>query len=480
MAGFLSMPLFTRILTITEYGLYTSIGATYNFLLAFSKLGIQQAAVRFYPIYKEGKRSGHISTYYSTMVFGSAILSIPVSFIVLVLFYKVFYSNEKILTFPILVMIYTIIVVNSVYSVMMQILSAQEKSISYSVMSAINRYGYLILAFIFSFFFANKLYGVYVGGLINIIILFSILILMWLLQGKIKLKGFSMPLLKDSIKYGFPLVFFELSTVTLCLGDRYIIQYYMGSESVGIYSVGYSIADMSQSILSFPLRLAIIPIYLRIWEKGGKGKTEEFLSAIFNYYFMFGIPIIIGVSWFGNDIITLLATSRYSSANIIIPYIVFPSIVYGALPIYGAGLYIYKKSNTLMYLTLSSSIINIILNIVLIPTMGILGAAIATLVAYLMLSLLVILSSYKYIYVKLNLKQIIKYTCIAVLSIVIVSRLLVTANLVLVKIGIVAVLYFIGVLILDRNVRNKIFPYLLKYWSLIKRIKNIDEVKKWI
>jgi len=133
-----------------------------------------------------------------------------------------------------------------------------------------------------------------------------------------------------------------------------------------------------------------------------------------------------------------------------------------------------------MYLTLSSSIINIILNIVLIPTMGILGAAIATLVAYLMLSLLVILSSYKYIYVKLNLKQIIKYTCIAVLSIVIVSRLLVTANLVLVKIGIVAVLYFIGVLILDRNVRNKIFPYLLKYWSLIKRIKNIDEVKKWI
>ncbi len=276
MGGFISMPLFTRMLTVSEYGLYTSIGVTLSFLLAFSKLGIQQAALRFYSDYKEDKDERNISTYFSTMIIGVAILSIPVNFTVLVISYFVLYRFESNFSFPIFLLIFVIIVMDSIHSVMMLILTAQEKSISYSVINIIKRYGYIILAFIFSFYFTNKLYGIYWGCLITNGTLFLYLFLRWILQRKIRLWSISLSLLKESIKYGFPLIFFEVSTVVLCMGDRYIIQYYMGTEYVGIYSVGYTVADMSQSLLTFPLRLAVIPIYLRLWKEEGAGRPNNF------------------------------------------------------------------------------------------------------------------------------------------------------------------------------------------------------------
>lgn len=462
MGGFISMPLFTRMLTVTEYGLYTSIGVTLYFLLAFSKLGIQQAALRFYSDYKGDKSSKNISTYFSTMILGVAILNIPVNFTVLVISYFVLYRHEATLSFLIFSLIFVIVVMDSIHSVMMQILIAQEKSISYSVISIIKRYGYIVLAFIFSLFFTNKLYGIYWGCLISNGILFLYLFLRWTLQRKISLWNISLSLLKESIKYGFPLIFLEISTIILCMGDRYIIQYYMGVESVGIYSVGYTIADMCQSILAFPLRLAVIPIYLRIWNEEGAEKTKHFLSQIFNYYIMFGIPIIIGVGWFGEEIVTLLATSKFDSAGIIIPYIIFPLIIYGALPIYGAAFYIYKRSDILMYITLISAILNIILNIVLIPTWGILGAAIATLLAYLILFTVALLSSYKYIHLTLNFWQIVKYMGTSVVSIVIVSKVPIITNFILIKIGVVVILYCTVILIIDKNIRYKALLYMTK------------------
>ncbi len=186
---------------------------------------------------------------------------------------------------------------------------------------------------------------------------------------------------------------------------------------------------------------------------------------------MFGIPIIIGVSWFGKEIITLLATSKFNGASIIIPYIIAPLIIYGALPIYGAALYIHKKSDILMYITFVSAVLNIILNIALIPIWGILGAAFATLVAYLILSTVALLSSYKYIHLKLDLWQIVKYIGMSVFFVVIVSKFPIITNFILIKIGVVIILYCTAILMVDKNIRYKALLYITKYSSLMAGLK---------
>jgi len=459
LAGFISFPIWTRVFSKAEYGTLHLITITVLFLTAFSKLGLQHAAIRFFPEFE--KRQKNMSSYYATLFLSSFILNVFIFLLTNILVWLFFnkYNNKLIIS---LLHLSTILIfIGSLKSVFENFLRAEGRAKIYALFSILNRYGGLCLSLLFVVIFVWGLWGFFLGQIFASVLILLILFFMYLKKGLINIKSYSFLFLKEAIKYGFPLIAIEIAKMLLNFGDRYLIQYFLGASYLGTYAAGYNLSNLAISIISNPLRLAVVPLFISIWEKKGAEETKHFLTSIFNFYLMIIIPIIFGLCCLRKEIIVIMASSRYSDAATIIPYIVTSKALHGALYIFGAGLYVKKKTSFLMWLTLVSSFINIILNIFLIPKYGIIGAAFSTLICIIFLSLSTYMISGKFLKIDLARIPLLKYLFLSFLMYVVIIFIPGTKFIeVLGKIVLGATIYLFGLIITDEYVRKKICIFL--------------------
>jgi len=406
-AGFISFPIFTRVFTVSNYGIMSLISITLVFVTALAKLGINKGSARFYEEFNSGKRKNGVNTFYSTFSLGGLFLSgiVTIVYLIVVKFFSPFVKNIYILN--LLYFTAILVWVRSISTIFMSFLNAEQKSKVYVGVSIFQKYGTVGLSIFFTFYIVKGLYGYYLG--IIIVELLTVVFLISLYIKNINFKNFDTCFLKEGLHYGLPLIAAEFAGIILTYGDRYLLQYYLGSNAVGLYSAGYNLSTYCSHLLIMPFGLAIYPMYMKIWTNKGKNETKEFLSKALKYFLMFAIPIVFGVIAIGKELIITLASVKYSSVYTILPYIVAGILINGSGDILGAGLYISKKTNIITGIVISAGIVNIILNIFMIPKFGIIGAALATLIAYLMLAFSIAYFSFKYLPIKLCLKEIVKY-----------------------------------------------------------------------
>jgi len=343
-------------------------------------------------------------------------------------------------------------------SVFSQFLRAEQKTKSYNLFEILSRYAGLAISLFFVFYFIKGLTGFFFGRVVAQTIIFIFIAYVLFKNQKITFKSLSSPFLKECIKYGFPLIWFEFTVNILAYGDRFLIQHYLGPGDLGIYSAGYNLSMYCSNMLALPLRLAILPIYIQIWTNEGKEKTEEFLSKALNYFLLVATPIIFGFSAIGKDIIILLASDKYSQSYTIIPFIASSLIIYSSYHICAAGLHIYKRTPTLTKIFIIGCVMNIFLNILLIPRLGIIGAAAATSAAYLTLLLLVAFFSLRLLKFKIYYRDVFRFILFSLIMFIIVKNIntyTVIINL-LMKIGIGAFIYTALILIFDAQIRKKL------------------------
>ena len=464
--GLISLPIWTRTLSLEQYGVFSLVVITINFLSSGSKFGLQHAALRYYSHFIERGDEDGLTSYYTTIMGSGIIIGVVLCSFFVLIFDKLG-GNFSNMNLPFIAfMIATLGIINSLNSIQMTILRAVQNAKLISILSVIKRYSNFLLPFLFVFLWGFSL--LFTGWLITDLI---ILIYLFIILGKtfkFRLRWFSFNFLKEALGYSIPLIGFELSITMLAIGDRYMIKWLMGDASVGIYSAGYNIASYGSEIISSPMRMACVPIFLSIWERSGKEETREFLERLFKYYFLIAIPILFGMIYLRDDITLVLVSKKFIAASQIIPYVVSPLIIYGAFFIYGAGFFIKRRSLSLAGLTFLSALINIGLNFFLIPSYGLKGAAIATFVAYLILSYLIFIFSRKLIKVRIPTAAIAKYIFISFIMIYILSFISINGLVALAgKIVLGVITYCIGVLIVDadlRNISSSAYYWLRRRW----------------
>jgi len=160
--------------------------------------------------------------------------------------------------------------------------------------------------------------------------------------------------------------------------------------------------------------MTIFPIYTKLWEEeDGRAKTEEFLSQLLKYYFCIGVLIIFMLSLLSGELITILATKRYIDAARVVPFIVVGVIIYGSASIVNAGFYLTKQTRTVAYYTLVCAACNMLLNLYLIPNYGIMGAAYSSVASYLLLTVMLSVSSRKMLKITWPFRDILTYVIFA-------------------------------------------------------------------
>jgi len=429
---------------------------TLGLIVVFSKFGIQRAALRFYSEFKENKRDQDFTYYYSTAFLSILVISLIIAlvFLLIVVFYPSIQFDLQYM--KILRILPLMIIFDSLISIFLMFLRAEQNVKLHSIVAILRRYSKMVATLLFVFVFKLGLVGFFIGCALSEGLFSFILLIKFIQQGKIKPKCFSISLFKESISFGLPLIGFELSALLLMTGDRFLLQYFLGAEAVGIYSASSNLTKYLVDFFAEALKLAVMPIFISIWEKQGKEETQHFLSSVLKMYFMIGIPIIFAVSFIGRDLIVLLASKKFEGGYIILPFIVTGYVIHKANFLYGAGLYLKKKTGTLLIIIFSSAIINIILNILLIPLWGLLGAAITTVTAFIFEVILLVSISFRTINIKLPIYTFIKYVAISIVMVCVMLSINNHSSL-HAAIRIIAgfLTYLCGILLFETQVRSK-------------------------
>ena len=254
-------------------------------------------------------------------------------------------------------------------------------------------------------------YKLDVIGLAYVYLIVSIIILGY--SFIIFIKKFSMPNIridwnfwKPTIKDAWPFALISLSGMLYTYFDSIILSILKGSEVVGWYSAAYGIMML---LLFIPnaVNMAIFPIMSRYYTSS-KDSIKMMHEKYFKYMIMIGIPIGAGTTILADKIIPLIFGQGYSQSIIILQILIWTIVITFA----GASfVQILQSTNKQLIITKISGIcliINIILNLILIPKYSYIGASFATFITEIILVGYIIFASYKLGY-GLNNKIVINY-----------------------------------------------------------------------
>jgi len=456
LAGFISFPIFTRIFSVREYGIMSLVTITLVFATTISKFGVNKGAVRFYEEFKSQNEGHDKDVFYSTLFFGGVLVAIVVSLLYLLcLKLASYFISDSVFTS---LLCFTIILISfrSLSAIFLSFLNAEQNSKKYVFITIFQKYSTIALSVFFVCHLITGLVGYYLGIIVSELL--TLLILTRIFEKKISSKKVNVELFEKVIRYGLPLIVFEFSGIILTYGDRYLLQFFHGARSVGMYSVGYNLSTYCSNLLISPFILCVFPAYMKIWAREGRNATEIFLNRALNVFLLVSIAIIFGVSALSKELVTVLASGKYLIAYAIIPYVITGLFINGSNSILSAGLYIDKKTALISGLTLFAGMLNVVLNIFLIPKFGIIGASAATLISYFILTALRMYFSLKGLRIQFNYKSIMKYLASGVIMFIAI-KLVHTNNVVaslFLKIFLGAMVYFGLIITIDQKFRRVI------------------------
>ncbi|HET9137220.1 MAG TPA: oligosaccharide flippase family protein [Candidatus Kapabacteria bacterium] len=205
--------------------------------------------------------------------------------------------------------------------------------------------------------------------------------------------------LEKMLPFGLTNVPAYLGAMMVQVIDRPIVQLYLGLGAVGIYQANYRMGFIMMVFVSL-FEYAWRPFFMRQY-KTDEAKARLLFARILTYFLLvcgvafialsFFLPYVLSTPIFGRR----LLRSDYLSGMSIIPVVLFAYIFQGLYTNFIAGIYIKERNKVLPFITALGAGVNIIVNILLIPQLGIMGAALATLAAYIAMAIAIYIPSQK-------------------------------------------------------------------------------------
>ncbi len=183
--------------------------------------------------------------------------------------------------------------------------------------------------------------------------------------------------------YGLPISLSLLLSYILSQGDLFFIKYFMNDQAVGAYNAGYNLANRSLDVLFIWIAMAVTPIAVTALEQEGLEKTTQVLKNYGATLLLFVLPAATGIALVAEPAGLILGISVREEAVKIMPWIAFVGVMNGFISYYAQRAFMLAKNTGILAIIMVFPVlINIGLNIWLIPLYGLQGAVWATLAAY--------------------------------------------------------------------------------------------------
>lgn len=369
--AFITIPIFTRLMTTAEYGnvsTYTSYVLILQYFMGLSsEYTIRNAFVDF----KED-----IPRYMSSLYALSCVSSIIVSGIVLVFNYKFKISSINLCICCLIHSFLTFIINAILYRLMME-----KEHIKRAVFMAGPNLTSVILGIVFIIFIpaardVSRIYGYLVaylmfGG-------YALLTCFFKARFRVDVKYW-----KYILKISPPMIIHGLSMTALAQADRIMITSIRSSSETGIYSIVYNLSMVASAVTQ-----AIQGVWTPWFTEKYKEKKYKDIDKRASTYLMFAAVLVNLIMLVSPEVLKFMMPEPYWSGVLMIPPLVLSSyFIY--LYSYYVGLELHeKKTKVISLTTLIATLCNIGLNYILIPNFGALAAAYTTLISYMLLFVL--------------------------------------------------------------------------------------------
>lgn len=407
--GLISIPLITRLFPPEDYGAYSLVMVTLAVLTTL--LGwLPTSIIRFYPAYE---RDNKLDRFYGNICSLTIISIITISLISLFLLVSIKARVSP--TFCLLMYVgIEVFVVTGLFEVLQYFLRSERKVNWYSGFAVWRSIGTLGIALSLIFFLKRGIESLLWGAILCVVI--SLPLLWKKAVGSTSALHFKIDysLTKEMAKYSLPLIVGNLAAWTLSLSDRYILEFFRGTQEVGIYSASYNISEKSILLLATLFMLASGPISIHIWEKEGETKSKEFINNVTRYYLMACVPAVIGLSALSKPIMGFLTGEQYFEGYKIIPFVTSGVLFLGLQQRFHAGFLFYKRTGFMTFAIVASGLLNLFLNFLFIPRYGYFAAAITTLISYAFLLFLMITLSQRFLVWQFPFKTLARVICASI------------------------------------------------------------------
>jgi len=259
------------------------------------------------------------------------------------------------------------------------------------------------------------------------------------------------------LAFGLPTVPGNLSSWVVNSSDRYVIGIILGTAFVGYYSPGYTLGYAMYMFVA-PLGIILPAILSKYYDENKMDETKMVLKYSLKYFLLLAIPSLFGLSLLSEPLLEILSTSEIAREGYLVtPFVAVGTVFFGASVVVNQIIILEKKTTITGSLYTLAAILNLGLNLALIPYTGIIGAAIATLVAYLFIFVVGTYYSFKYLKFEIDLRFILKSIFASMtMSLIILICDPVGLSNVLITIGVCALVYVATILLLRGISREEI------------------------
>lgn len=388
LASIVSFPIFTRTFSVSDYGALSLVSALLLFFTGLGKLGMQTSIARFHAEVVAGKRGIPEYRFVTTVLLGmgaTGLGAVAAWAAMATVAPASWWDNPQV---PALLLPLSLLVVVRVLdSAVSNLLRAQQRSLLFAAYSVLRKYLGLALILALVFTVMPGLPGFFLGTFVVEAIVLAVAVAMLTRGRGLRRADFDPPAFRAMLAFGAPMIGLELAGIVLTLGDRYVIQLLLGSEALGRYAAASNLCDYVRVIVLASIAQAVTPIYCRMWEQDGPEATKRFVERALRLYLLVGMPVIAGMAAVGEGVLTGLASDRYATGGWVIPLLIAGVVADSAIALLGAGLYIHKQNRRIVAYVLVAAVMNVVLNLLLIPRFGIAAAALTTLSGYAFLAL---------------------------------------------------------------------------------------------
>lgn len=385
------VPYYTYVLSTAEYGTIDIITTNVSLILPLITLNIFDATLRF----------SVKSKYNNKDIFSSSIIVIILGNLIFLLGYP--FLNRIVLLKNIAYLFYIIIFIQSINCVIAQFARGIGKVKEFAANGVINTFVLVISNIIL----LSKFKLGIKGYLISIILAYSISTIYLIISVRIwrfySPKKINSKLIKEMTIYSIPLIPNSLMWWVMNASDRYAITMFLGIAANGIYAVAYKIPtvlNLLYSIFSQAWQLSAI-------EEGDSENKSEFYTNVFK---ILSIVMLLGTSFIimiVRPVIEIVLSTEYKDSWKYVPFLLLAVVFTSFSSFLGTNYIAMKETKGVFKTSLVGAILNIILNLILIPLIGINGAAIATMISFAIVWIIRIYDTKKFVMIKIDLKKLI-------------------------------------------------------------------------
>ena len=368
--SFITLPLFTRIMSTEQYGQYSVYASWSSMLGIFVTLNLAYGSFQTAMSKYEHDRDAYIAS-----VQGICLMLLGIFLVIYLPFQSLWNTLFELPTYLVLLMVVELVTHASLlfWSAKKRFEFKYKAVVAVTLMVSVTS---PVLAYLLVVNVEEKGYARIIGyASINVLVGIFFMVFNTI-KGK---KIFTKEYWKYALGFNIPLVPYYLSQVVFNQSDRIMISKYCGTDKAGIYSVAYSLAIILNFVLN-AINNSYVPwLY-------GKIKSEKYPDnrSVACMIAILMAVLLSGIVWIAPEFIYIMSGPEYMEAIWVVAPVAISILLLFYSQLYINVMFYYEKKSYLVWASLGGAISNIILNMIFIPMFGFVAAGYTTLVSYIL------------------------------------------------------------------------------------------------